>query len=462
LANLGLFVEQNNKLIISPQIYQAFEIMQLTLPELIDYVNNELAENPLIEIEEDYDNEEKAELEKAEKEEQWLDGIVGEVLQQDKDNWTPSSRFEHEQLPVEGQWFDNNSLEDYLMEQLRFIQHGSKLSPTEFAVARYIIGNLDHNGYLTTTVEEITQLLPASKEEVEKALKIVQQMDPPGVGARDLKECLRLQFPLIPDCPPKINLILDYLDDLGAGHYKKIGQALGLSVQEVKNMAELLRLLDPKPGSRFDKNIQTNYIVPDAIIKKIGNEYYVLVNESDIPRISINENYKKVLREQGDKEIKKFLRDKVSSGLNLIKCIENRRTTIHDVLEEIVKKQRDFLDYGVSALKPLTMKEIAEELGLHESTVSRVSSNKYIETPRGLFPIKCFFAGSIGRDTEVTAERIKEDLKNYIAGENPAKPYSDQDLVKEFSKQGIKIARRTIAKYREELRIPSSSLRKRG
>jgi len=471
LANqLGLFIEQNNKLIISPQIYQAFEIMQLTLPELINYINNELVENPLIEVEETVDNNESdfetvadKEVPEFTAEEKWLDGIVGEVISQEKDNWVVgNNQYDNDKLQIEGQWLDNNTLEEYLMEQLRFIQFGSKLSPQEYATAQYLIGNLDSNGYLAAGLEETAEILQISQEEVLRALTIIQLLDPPGIGARNLKECLKLQFHLIPECPPKMEQILDYLDDLAAGHYKKIAHAMDVSVQEVKNMRELLKLLDPKPGSRFDNSVQTKYIVPDAAIKKIGNEYYILVNESDVPKICINEGYKKVLRQQDDQTIKKYLREKINSGLNLIKCIENRRTTIHDVLEEVVKRQKDFLDCGVAALKPLTMKEVAEVLGLHESTISRVSSNKYIETPRGLFPIKCFFAGSLGREKDFTSGRIKDDLKKYISGEDPTKPYSDQELADIFAKNGIEIARRTIAKYREELRIASSSLRKKS
>ena len=185
-----------------------------------------------------------------------------------------------------------------------------------------------------------------------------------------------------------------------------------------------------------------------------------MVNESDIPRITINESYKRALEQQEGQEVKKFLKDKLQSAINLLKNIENRRATIHSVLEAVVKRQRDFLEYGAPALKPLTMREIAEELGLHESTVSRVVSNKYVQTPRGLCSIKCFFAGSIGQTQEVTPERIKEDIKKFIAQEDPKKPYSDQALAELFQKNGIEIARRTIAKYREELGIPSSTLRK--
>lgn len=469
MANhVGLFMEQNNKLIISPQMYQAIEIMQLSLPELIDYINNELVENPLLEVIEEYgeySEEDKlpadGELTREEKEEKWLDGVVDGILSSVREDWPPKHQPESEYNAVEGFWLDNTSLQEYLMEQLRFIKTSAKLSEQEYEAAEYIIGNLDPCGYLGADLEEISQALQISQAEVLKALAIVQRLDPPGVGARTLKECLKLQFPLIPDCPPNLEGILDYLDDLAAGHLKKIATALGITTTEVRALGELLRLLDPKPGSRFDQATEIKYIIPDAIIKKVGSEYFVLVNENDIPRICISQSYKKVLQEQDDQAIRKFLKDKVGSALNLLKSIEHRRSTIHDVLEAIVFRQKDFLEQGVSSLKPLTMKEIAEELGLHESTVSRVSANKYVQTPRGLYPIKCFFAGSIGREKDVTAERIKEDIKKYISEEDSQKPYSDQDLADLFRKKGIEIARRTIAKYREELWIPSSSLRKK-
>ncbi|NLI92154.1 MAG: RNA polymerase factor sigma-54 [Peptococcaceae bacterium] len=467
--NFGLLIEQNNKQIISPQMVQAIEIMQLSLPELNDYINNELIENPLIEVVEEYEtgsNGDEYEPDEAsfpqEYENDWLQGIVKDVLRDDKDSWMmPSEPSRTEGVAVEGSWLDNSSLQEYLMEQLRFIKHGSKLSEKEYEAAEYIIGNIDPNGYLVITIEEISETLKISQNVAQKALSIVQQLDPPGVGARNLVECLRLQLYTIPDCPPDLERMLDHLDDLAAGFLKKISVALDISVNEVRVMAELLKLLDPKPGSRFDTTSQTKYIIPDAVIRKIGDEYYVLVNESDIPKISINERYKKALQELDDQTMKRFVKEKVSSAVNLLKSIEHRRATIYNVLEAVVQKQKDFLEYGFHALKPLTMKEIAEELHLHESTVSRVASNKYVQTPRGLFSIKCFFAGSIGGEKEITPETIKNDLRKFISSENPLKPYSDQDLAEMFQKKGISIARRTIAKYREELRIPSSSLRRK-
>ncbi|MGI6450689.1 MAG: RNA polymerase factor sigma-54 [Desulfitobacteriia bacterium] len=468
--NVGLFLEQSQRLIISPQMYQAIEMIQLSLPELVDYINNELVENPLLEVVEEYEEPSEEDRQREdqllslkEKEDRWLDSIMEEVINDgERDQWSAGSTPQSEFTPLEGCWFDGGNLQEYLLEQLRFIKRSAGFSEKTYQAAEYIIGNLDSNGYLTTSVEEIAEALKLSATEVLEALAIVQKLDPPGVGARNLKECLQLQFHLIPDCPPKLAEILDYLDDLAAGHLKKIASALNITTSEVRTLSDLLRLLDPKPGSRFDQNTDIKYIIPDAVIKKVGDSYVVLVNESDIPRISINESYKRALQSQDDQAIKKFLREKVSSALNLLKSIEQRRSTIHDVLEAIIARQRDFLEEGVSALKPLTMKEIAEELGLHESTVSRVSANKYVQTPRGICPIKCFFAGSIGKENDVTAERIKEELKKIIAEEDPQKPYSDQELASIFQKKGIKIARRTIAKYREELWIPSSSLRKKA
>lgn len=458
---LGLFIEQSNKLIISPQMYQAIEMIQLSVPELLDYINKELVENPLLEAEDSDRNNSEVENQQQESD-QWLDSVFDELLQEDKDNWgTARHRQNQDEVTFfEGCWFDNSSLQEYLMEQLRFVRHRHKLSPEVYSAAEFIIGNLDPNGYLALPMAEVINTLKIPEKTAYEGLGIVQKLDPLGVGARDLKECLRLQFPLLPECPPQMELLLDYLDDLALGHLKKIANALKVTTDQVRIMGELLRLLDPKPGSRYDQTAEIRYIIPDAVIKKIGNEYVVLVNESDLPRISINENYRKALEEQQGQEVKKFLKEKLQSALNLLKNIENRRSTIHSVLEAVVRRQRDFLEYGSSALKPLTMREIAEELGLHESTVSRVAANKYVQTPRGLCPIKCFFAGSIGQTLEVTPERIKDDIKKYIAQEDPKKPYSDQALANLFQENGIEIARRTIAKYREELGIPSSTLRR--
>ena len=390
-----------------------------------------------------------------------MDQIVNDVLHEEKDYWSSSSPAETEFSQFECPFRDNSSMQEYLMEQLRFIKHGSKLSEELFKTAEYLIGNLDNNGYLASGIEELAAALKVSKKSIEKALSLVQQLDPAGIGARNLKECLALQFSLIPDHPPQLPGILDYLDDLAAGHYKKIATALDITDKEVRKMGELLRLLDPKPGSRFSSNSNLKYIIPDAIIKKVEDEYVVTVNERDIPRISINHTYRKALLGHEDEELKKYVRQKVTSALNLIKSIELRRITIQEVLEAIVRRQKNFLDDGVAALKPLTMKEIAQELNIHESTVSRVSANKYVQTPRGLYSVKCFFAGSIGREQGVTPEHIKEDIKNYLAKENPEKPLSDQYLAEMFQKAGIEISRRTIAKYRDELGIPPTALRRR-
>ncbi len=457
MSKYGLQLEQKNKLAITPQMYQAIEIMQLTLPELINYINNEVMENPLIEV------EEHAEPSKEEKEqygEQWLDKIVNGIVHEDYESWPQGLGYDKDIRVFEGVWNDNESLQEYLLEQLHFINPGAGITETVYKMAEYIIGNLDDNGYCVPDMNEIAQTFNSTSADVLDALQVVQQFDPPGIGARSLKECLRLQFHLIPDCPDYLEGILDYLDDLAAGHHKKIATALNITAEQVRLAGKLLRLLDPKPGSRFQGNNDIRYILPDAVIVKMGDEYSVIVNDYDIPKLCIQENYRKALQQYNDEAIRQFVREKISSGLNLIKNIELRRNTIHVVLTAIINRQKNFLEQGVSALKPLTMKEIAEEIGMHESTVSRICSNKYIQTPRGLMSIKSFFAGSIGREKEITPERIKEEIKAIITQENAQKPYSDQDLVSLLGQKGMDIARRTVAKYREELGIQSSSVRK--
>lgn len=457
----GLFLEQQNKLVMTPQVYQAIEILQLPILELVNYVNNEFNENPLLEAAEDLEQSSEVQDEGIEKQkEQEIDQLVNDILHEDREYWLAAASGEGEYPQYDSPYHDKNSLQEYLMEQLRFVKHGSKLSDKLFEAAEYIIGNLDNNGYLTCSIKEMADLLKVPEKDMIRALTLVQQLDPPGIGARDLKECLLLQFALIPDHPLELAAILDYLDDLAAGHYKKIANALKITVKDVRNMEEYIKLLDPKPGSRFSGSNTLKYIVPDAVIKKVGDEYTVVVNERDVPRVCINDGYRRALLEHQDEELKKYVRQKVTSALNLIKSIELRRITIQEVLESIVQRQKDFLEKGVSALKPLTMKEIAEELKIHESTVSRVSANKYVQTPRGLYSIKCFFAGSIGQEQEITPERIKEDVKKYISMENPAKPLSDNELSDIFQKEGIVISRRTIAKYRDELGIPPTTRRR--
>lgn len=455
----SLITEQNCKLTITPQMYQAVEVLQLSLPELINYINIQLAENPLLEVLE-YNQEENPENE--DRNEDLLAKQLLEMFEDEREDWLTASPNETRLNAVEGFWLDNSTLQEYLMEQLRFVRHTSGMSDRDYSIAEYIIGNLDNNGYLSSKLEDLADNLKVSCKEIEKALAVVQKLDPPGIGAKNLQECLKLQLSLIPDCPPEMEELLKYLDDLAAGYFKKIASHLNIPVEKVRKLAKFLKMLDPKPGSRFSGRNSIRYIVPDATIKKVGEEFVVIVNDRDLPKLYINETYRKVLLEQDSPEIKKYVREKINAANTLIKSIEQRKMTVFQVIRAAAEKQRDFLEEGISGLTPLTMKQIADELGIHESTVSRAAANKYIQTPRGMYSLKCFFVGSIGKKKEITAEKIKEELKKMIAAEDPLKPYSDKELAAVLKGKGITVSRRTIAKYRDELGIPSTVFRKRN
>jgi RNA polymerase sigma-54 factor len=353
------------------------------------------------------------------------------------------------------------SLQEHLMMQL----HLSNVSKIGFKIGEFLIGNLDKRGYLAISTREAAELLRVPEEEVERVLKLIQTFEPAGVGARNLKECLLIQVEQKNIDSPNIRrLIENHLKDLAEARYTRIAEALNITLAEVQRLKDLILTLDPKPGRNFSATNDTQYIVPDAIIQKVGDEYVVVMNDTIAPRLSINPYYRSLLYSE-DKEstISKFLAHKLDSALWLIKSIEQRRITLSKVIKSIVDVQRDFLDYGITCLKPLTLKQIADKIGVHESTVSRAISGKYVQTPRGLFELKFFFKNGLENvdGSSISSESIKKMIKEMVAGEDPYNPLSDQKIADNLKKKGIVISRRTVAKYREETGIPSSAKRKR-
>nr|WP_245985090.1 RNA polymerase factor sigma-54 [Biomaibacter acetigenes] len=343
--------------------------------------------------------------------------------------------------------------------------HLCSISRTEFKIGEFLIGNLDKRGYLTISTAEAAKLLKVSEQEVEKVLKLIQTFEPAGIGARNLIECLLIQVEQRNIDMPKIKeLITGHLKDLAEARYSRIAEALNISLSEVQRLKDVILTLDPKPGRNFSSVNDTQYIIPDAVIEKVGNDYVVIMNDSVSPRLSINSYYRSLLySENRESNISKFLSQRLDSALWLIKSIEQRRITLNKVISTIVEVQRDFLDYGVTCLKPLTMKQIADRVGIHESTVSRAISGKYVQTPRGLFELKFFFKNGLDNTngSSTSSESIKKMIKEMVGGEDPYNPLSDQKIADDLKKKGIIISRRTVAKYREEIGIPSSAKRKR-
>lgn len=449
----GLHMQQTQRLIMTPELRQAIAVLQKPVAELSELIEGELLENPCLDVEPREDAlEDPIPTLEARRLLDYLgsdDGGNSGVVQSGE-----------EEVGFEAFTPTVPTLQEHLMAQL----HLSGLPASERRVAEFLIGSLDDHGYLTIGLEEVAEQLNASAEQVESALRVVQSFDPPGVGARSLKECLLLQWATVDDGNPLVpQLIKHYLDDLGAGRIPRIAEALGATCGEVQAAADMIRTLDPKPGRRFGRPDETRYVVPDVIVERIGREYVVIVNDAPIPRLLVSSQYKAMLNGKVEQEARKFVEEKIQSALWLIRAIEQRRLTLYRVTEAIVQFQRDFFDYGFRHLRPLTLREVAEVVGVHESTVSRATSGKYVQTPRGTFELKFFFSSGVdgGHGEGVAAESVKKLIADLIAKEDASEPLSDQALTDRLNRQGLKISRRTVAKYREEMGVPNSGKRKR-
>jgi len=460
----GLSLEQTQKLIMTPELRQAIAILQLSALELSTYVDEQLLENPLLEIQDEPELRETAEIpveadsvSAPEGQEDKWDLDWQEYFQGQDDNYV---RQEHSGEP-ERPSYDPfvaaaPTLQEHLLLQLHLQK--PKVSPR---LTEYIVGNLDERGYLTLSLEEIAREQKVSVTEVEEALAVVQALDPPGVGARSLEECLRLQLFTLEDCPPEMENFLKHLEDLAAGRYQRIASNLKITLNRVQELADLLRRLNPKPGLRFSGPGDVRYIVPDVVVEEIEGEFIILVNDISVPRLGINNAYRQALN-QADGETRKFVEQKLNAAAWLIRSIEQRRLTLYKVARAIVGRQEEFLRRGIRYLKPLTLRDIAEEVGVHESTVSRATANKYVQTPRGIFEFKFFFATGVGgQEQNISSESIKQTLRELINSEDPREPYSDQTLADMLKSRGMEISRRTVAKYRDSLHIPAASARKR-
>ncbi len=465
-----LNIEQTQKLIMTPELRQAITILQLSSIELSTYIEQQLLENPLLELREDESlrEEEHADQEKQiESEEKPLNSEIDweEYFQDSSDLGTVYRERNPEQQPdysYENFLFQTPTLSEHLMQQLI-------LSPCrcrDKTIGEYLIGNIDENGYLRVSLQEASFHLAADISEIATILKIIQSFDPPGVGARSLLECLLIQVKQLGIKNELLNKIIEnHLADLAKGKLNRISQELGVTVQKVQEAADILKTLDPKPGRNFSSFNDTRYIVPDIVLEKVDGEYIILVNDVSIPRVTINSTYRSVLSKDKnyDTRTRRFVESKLNAAAWLIRSIEQRRLTLYKVANCLVKLQRDFLDHGVKYLKPLNLKTVAGIVGLHESTVSRATSNKYIQTPQGVFEMKYFFSNGLSNitGTMTSAESIKKMLQEIVAGEDATVPINDQKISELFRRKGIKISRRTVAKYRGELGIPPIRKRKR-
>lgn len=466
----GLTIEQTQKLTMTPELIQAIRILQFNTQELDDFVQGEIMENPVLEFDRTVDNDQPKEEpgfdvheDTREKEEPDFD-LREKVKEAEYDDisykqWEYSK--DKEEFSFEQFVSKQETLEDYLLFQLNFCE----LKGQDLKMGRYIVEAIDDNGYLTMSAEQIAKAFKTTEEHVEKVLDVIQSFEPLGVGARNLKECLIIQLAAKEMLEDRIEyIILHHLEDLGENRLTKVSKQLGIPVSQVQMVCDIIRTLEPKPGRSFASDDSVKYIVPDAIVEKINDEYVVTTNDNSVPHLMVSPYYTTLSKEtKNDEEVSRYLTDKFNSALWLIKSIEQRKQTIFNVVTAVVEHQRDFFDKGSKYLKTLTLKQIADALGVHESTISRSINGKYMQTPRGVFEIRYFFSSGVtGQDGEgLSSNSIKSFIKEIVDGEDPKKPYSDQEMVEILSERGIEISRRTVAKYREGMNILSSSKRRR-
>jgi RNA polymerase sigma-54 factor len=464
----------SQQLVMTPQLQQAIKLLQLNRMELAQHCQNELLENPILEELEGSGDKTEPKMRETQPEVRTQDDEVNPNSQQGMDDVNlenllnnHSQRKEETRYRVRG----NDDLPSYeatltsvttLAEHLLDQAQLTKLSDTEMRFVQAIIGNLDENGYLATTLEDMALARDVSVRVLEHALSKVQELDPAGVGARDLRECLLIQTRHLDENDLLRVMIRDYLPLLEKRKYDEVAKTLKISVQEILQTVERMKKLDPKPGRQFfDESSQ--YITPDIYVRMINGEPVISQNEDGLPKLRLSSYYQSLLTNtKSTDEEKEYIHDKMRSALWLIRSIHQRQRTIYKVTQSIIQIQRDFFDEGVKALKPMVLKDVAQDIGMHESTVSRVTTNKYVHTPQGIFELKFFFNSGIKSVTgsDMASEAVKQRIKAIIDKEDPRKPYSDQEIVEILRQSDVDIARRTVAKYREMLGLLSSSKRK--
>lgn len=467
----NLKLEQTQKLIITPELKLAITLLQYSALELQDHIQQELLNNPALEVleskESDKDENSTAEEEPppektAEDEFPWEEYFRDMDLESalpSQGKVKPASEY---QSVIENCTSSTGTMLEDLLGQLRLL----RLTAKEYSTAAFLAGNLDHNGYLQCELEELASSLGSSVTELEEGLRILQRLEPAGIGCRCLQECLMLQLKKLENpAPLTIEIVNRYLPAAADGRYSYIASRLDCKEEAVQEAVEFIRTLNPKPGSIFGEGEETRYIIPDVIVEKADNRYIIMGNDSSIPQLIISPFYQKVLKgETTDEKLTAFVKGKVEKAFWLIRSIEQRRMTLYRVSQQIIDIQKPFLDHGIKKLKPLTLKDVALNVGVHESTVSRATANKYIQTPRGLFPLKFFFSSGLTGTggTDYSSHSIKTYLQELVDDEDPAKPLSDQCLTELLQGRGIKISRRTVAKYREEISIPASYKRRKS
>ncbi len=471
--SLGLSQDQRLQMVLAPQLRQSLEMLQVPMMELRAMVRAELEQNPTLEEKSTPTTQIEIEAAVPEQPEEQREmdfrkefDILARLDSEWKDYFFQEDRAYRFSADDEEkrQYFMDSipqkvSLQEHLLRQLTF----AELAEPEREIGELLIGSINEDGYMTTTVEELASSSSIDVERIRDVLVIVQEFDPPGVGARDLRDCLILQLERLGQNEGiAAHIVRDHLERLAGKKYPDIARALGTTSEEVQKAANFISTLDPKPGSVYSSELSP-YVLPEVVVKRLEGHFVVILNDDELPRVRISKYYR-ALMDQNDTttEVKNYIQERVRAGMFLIKSINQRQQTIHKIASEIVRVQEEFLEKGIAHLKPLTMAEVATVVGLHETTVSRAVSGKHMQTPSGIFEMKYFFTPGLktADGQNISNKTVKDMISSMVAGEDSGKPLSDQEILEQLTQKGIQIARRTIAKYRIALRIPPSHLRK--
>lgn len=443
----GLFQQQQMKLVMTKELRQAITILQYSVQDLREHLQEVQLENPLIDLVDERDEDPEA-----------VARYEAEVATTREFTKSADDEQDEESSFIDRISGDKKDLQETLLNQIRFLS----LSNRDREIVEYIALMIDENGYLTQSVEQLSKEMNEHNDKVHANLAIVKSLEPAGVGASSLSECLLLQLQRLETRDELAEMIVArHLEDLANKKYERIAKALSVRVIDIQTVADFLQTLNPRPGAMFDSELPT-YIVPDVTVQKIGESYKVALNEQHVPKIQLNGNYEHLLKkESGDTA--KYLNNRYEQYRWLLQSIQQRQQTLLAVSKAIVERQQSFFDEGADALKPMTLKDIADEVDVHESTVSRATTKKYMQTPLGLYELKYFFTSTVGKDSgnATSSEKVKASIKRLVDEEKKAKPLSDQKIADLLKEEGVYVSRRTVAKYREAMHIPSSSQRKR-
>jgi RNA polymerase sigma-54 factor len=467
---LGLSARLSQRLILTPSLQQAIKLLPLTTLELAEVLEQEVMENPLLEevpVEETKTTEELAQEEPPAERERAEDPLKEIEIERFFDDYFDDGGERRmrpaevpEVPPIENTLTELPDLYDHLLWQLRM----TEADEATLEIGEAIIQNLDEDGLLRVSLEDVAAMGPWPLAAVEKTLALVQALDPPGVAARTLTESLRIQLRVLGlENSPADVMVRDHMKQLQSHQYPEISRQMGLSAEEVAHHLEIIQGLSPRPGNRYSAK-RSDYILPDVFVVKEAEEYRIVLNDDGLPKLRISPTYRRMLdqKEPGSEETRAYVKDKLRSALWLLKSVDQRQRTIYKVAESIVRHQRAFLDHGITHLRPLVLRDVASDIGMHESTVSRVVANKYMHTPRGVYEMRFFFHSGITSTMgeSISSVTIKDRIKKMIEEEDASRPLSDSRIAEVLGAEGLPLARRTVAKYREELRIPPSNLRK--